>query len=263
MIEDQGQRLTIEDEKRKLLDRVASGDVSPEEGRRILDDLVSDASGDVPLERRRVRQVRVVRTTANAEIVGDAAIREVIAVGADASRRDGDTLVIDGFHGNGDGDGDGDGARLRLHRRDHRLSRADNGESLRVRMNPNLPLEVEGRAGSVRVRDVMGPIRCAALAGSTSIEGFVGPLNVSLNAGSIRLRGRLDRGHSTVSCGAGSILINLEAGSSVRVSTRSASAHVRMDGRKEGHEWVIGDGRATLVIETTTGSIRLTSDAPF
>ena len=259
MIEDEGQRLTIEDEKRKLLDRVASGDVSPEEGRRILDDLVSDTSADFPLERRRVRQVRVVRSTANAEIVGDAAIREVMAVGANASRRDGGTLVIDGFHGNGNGDG----ARLRLHRRDHRLSRADNGESLRVRMNPNLPLEVEGRAGSVRVRDVMGPIRCAALAGSTSIEGFVGPLNVSLNAGSIRLRGRLDRGHSTVSCGSGSILINLEAGSSVRVSTRSTSAHVRMDGRKEGHEWVIGDGRATLTIEATTGSIRLTSDTPF
>src|SRR5438105_14701673 len=99
MIEDQGQRLTIEDEKRKLLDRVASGDVSPEEGRRILDDLVSDASGDVPLERRRVRQVRVVRTTANAEIVLDAAIRERTAVRADASRPDGDALALDGSHG--------------------------------------------------------------------------------------------------------------------------------------------------------------------
>src|SRR5438270_11064961 len=107
MIEDQGQRLTIEDEKRKLLDRVASGDVSPEEGRRILDDLVSDASGDVPLERRRVRQVRVVRTNANAEIVGDAAIREVIGVGAVESRRDGDTMVIDCMLGNGIGAGVG------------------------------------------------------------------------------------------------------------------------------------------------------------
>ncbi len=257
MIGDETQRLIVENEKRKLLDRVARGDLSPEDGRRILDDLVSDTSGVAPTERRRVSQVRVVRTTANADVIGDAAIREAIAVGASASRRDGDTLVIDGVRR------DGDGGRMRLHRQDHQSSRADSGESLRVRMNPNLSLEVEGRAGSVRIRDVLGPIRCVALAGSTSIEGFVGPLTVSLNAGSIRLRGRLDRGHSTVSCGAGSILINLEAGSSVRISTRTTSAHVRMEGRKEGHEWVIGDGRATLTIEATTGSVRLTSDAPF
>jgi DUF4097 and DUF4098 domain-containing protein YvlB len=124
-------------------------------------------------------------------------------------------------------------------------------------MNPNLPLEVEAQAGSLRIRDVTGPIRAEVQAGQTRIEGFAAPLQLNARAGSVRASGRLDQGASRVSCEAGSVKLLLDPSSSVRVTARTTLGSISVMGRQEQGAWVIGDGQATLDVETTMGSVRV------
>jgi len=130
---------------------------------------------------------------------------------------------------------------------------------LRVRVNPDLPLEVESQAGKLTIRGVHAPIRAEVQAGSTDIVDFRGPLDLSVQAGSVRARGRLDHGASRIRCEAGGVRIRLERGSSVRVSARATLGKVQFD--NDGSEpWVIGGGEGTLDISATMGSVRVTTD---
>jgi hypothetical protein len=218
-----------------ILQRVANGELSPQEAAALLEEserlqAPSAATREPPA------RVRLIRTTGSADIVGDSSVREVVVEGPHRLRREDDAVVVEALDLGG-------------------------GERVRLWMNPDLALSVEGRAGSVSVRDVRAPIRCEALAGSTRIESFSGPISVSLLAGSVRASGRLDHGHSTVSCDAGSVQLHLERGSSVRVTAAGAGARVSVEGRRSGRSWVIGGGTGTLDLSARTGSIRVTSEA--
>ncbi len=134
-------------------------------------------------------------------------------------------------------------------------------------MNPDLALELDTQAGSVRIRDVHGPIQARVQAGSLTIDGFRGPLDLSVQAGSLRGTGVLDAGLSRINCEAGSVRLNLERGSSVRVRARSTLGKVSMGDTDTvsigggAQELVIGDGKGTLEVDATMGSVRITGDA--
>jgi hypothetical protein len=193
----------------------------------------------------------VVRTAGWTEIVGDPGVQEAVAEGPHVARRDGDTLIIEGEEDTAELPG------FRFSwRRGYHLHFGD-VRPLRIRMNPNLPLEVEAQAGSLRIRDVTAPIRADVQAGQTRIEGFAAPLQLNARAGSVRASGRLDQGASRVSCEAGSVKLLLDPSSSVRVTARTTLGSISVMGRQEQGAWVIGDGHATLDVETTMGSVRV------
>jgi hypothetical protein len=63
----------------------------------------------------------------------------------------------------------------------------------------------------------------------------------------------------------GSVKINLEKGSSVRISAHSTMGKVAIDGAARamaqgGREVTIGSGAATLEVDCTMGSVKVTAD---
>jgi hypothetical protein len=80
--------------------------------------------------------------------------------------------------------------------------------------------------------------------------------------------GRLDSGASKVLCEMGSVKINLEKGSSVRISARTTLGRVAIEGAgveragaaRPGRDATIGSGAATLDVECTMGSVKVSAD---
>jgi hypothetical protein len=255
----------MEDGKRQILLRVARGEIAPEEGAAQLEEL---ERGDLEVmaepEGRRlappiskdaeIRQIKVLSEFGSVHVIGDGSVREAVVEGPHSARREEGRLVIEHEAEAGD---------FSFSRR-HVSFRG--GHGLIVRMNPALPLEVDSTAGSIRIRDLSGPIRASVQAGSTMIDGFRGPLHLASNAGSIRAYGTLTEGESRVSCQAGSVRIHLQRGSSVRVRASAQMGRVRIDGSQRVgrirlggsvEEVIVGEGKASLDIDTSMGSIRV------
>ena len=281
----------MNDPRRDILAAVARGELTPEEGASRLEELPALPPGAAPaalppppLEGRAtpvrpspepstLRAVRVVRTLGTAEVIGDPQVREAVAEGPHVARRKGDTLVIRSAIEDGDSDDSGTsfsyrrgGIRIRTGHRAHFSIGGPDLGALRIRMNPDLALELESQAGSSRIRDVHGPIKASAQAGSITIDGFRGPLDISVQAGSLRGSGVLAEGLSRVNCEAGSVRLNLERGSSVRIRARSTLGKVSLGDTDTvsigggAEELVIGGGKATLEVDATMGSVRITED---
>ena len=278
------------DERKAVLERVARGELSPTEGAALLEEIEAQAAPSSPTEDprdwaadwardpawtappppvvggERAARLRIVRAIGTADIVGDPTVHEAVAEGPHVARREGDTLVIDGevdpfgmpgFHFAWRGRGPRRYPGWRQYQR--RGIPFGDMVPLRVRVNPDLPLEVESQAGKLTIRGVHAPIRAEVLAGSTEIADFRGPLDLSVQAGSVRARGRLDHGASRIRCDAGGVRIRLERGSSVRVSARTTLGKVQFD--NDGDQpWVIGGGEGTLDITGTMGSVRVMAD---
>jgi hypothetical protein len=269
------------DERRRVLERVARGELTPAEAALLLDQLEAGAEGVTTVrgpEPDRAARVRIVRTFWPVEVSGDASVREAVAEGPHLVRRIGDALVVEGEPDEGPAAGfwfttpwpGGPGrirwppgapsgpASLRWMQRMAALW-PPAGAWLRLRLNPDLPLEVETQVGSVRVRDLRAPVRLQLQAGRAALEGCSGPLAVEVQAGAVSLRGRLSRGTSRVRCEAGTVRVHLEPGSSLRVTAASTLGRVSLDGAETAPPWTIGAGEGELDIRTTMGSVWVTT----
>ena len=255
----------MEDERREILSQVAAGELSPEEAARRLEELNAEAPPSVATAIARpageIRRVQLVRAFGTLEVIGDPSVREAVADGPHVAHREGDTLRIEG-----DWSDDDEGFRFG-HQRVRIKIGGVNVNRLTVRMNPDLPLEIETQAGSVRVRGIRGPIKAEVQAGSTRIEDFRGPLDLSVQAGSVRADGVLDHGDSRIRCEAGNVRLHLQRGSSVRMKAHSSLGKISLDGSDD--TWVLGGGRrevvvgggaATLSLEASMGNVRVSAD---
>ena len=272
----------MQDERRAVLERVARGELNPSEAASLLDEMEANESAEhdprdwaagwgepastatpAPPTGAAAARIRVARNIGTADIIGDPTVREAVAEGPHSARREGDTLVIGGQDDFAMGSSFMFGwpdDRHRRHRiRHHRGVHPGDIAPLRVRVNPDLPLDVDATAGKVRISGVHGPIRANVQAGATDISDFRGPLDLNVQAGSVTARGRLDQGGSRVRCDAGSVRIHLERGSSVRVSAHNTLGKVSFNSDTRS-PWVIGSGDGTLDIDTTMGSVRVTTD---
>jgi hypothetical protein len=279
----------MEDQRRAVLERVARGELSPADAASLLDgmesrpgagsaepreenDWASDWSRDpgwsrpeappAPGPEGRAARIRIVRAIGTADIIGDPSVSEAMVEGPHRANREGDTLVIvgqdDGLDMPGFFFGGPGRHRVREMRRQHR--RMGDFYPLRIRVNPDLPLEIEAQAGKVRVRGVHAPIRGNVQAGGLDIVDFRSPIDLTVQAGSVNARGRLDAGESRVRCDAGSVRFRLERGSSVRVTARNTLGKVVFDSGNPYEPWVIGAGDGTLDIDTTMGAVRVSAD---
>jgi hypothetical protein len=278
----------MQDPRRDILAAVARGELSPEEGAARLEQLPSPSLGPAtaalppPAARSgqglepAVSAVRIVRSLGSAVIVGDPQVLEAVAEGPYVAEREGDTLVIRSAFAQGPDAGEAGGGYFSYRRGGIRIqtgrhSRLNIGgaeiQPLRVRMNPRLALELESQAGSTHISGVQGPIKARVQAGSLTIEGFRGPFDVNVQAGSLRGSGILDQGVSRISCEAGSVRLQLERGSSVRVRARSTLGKISLGDRDTVsvgggvEEMVIGSGQATLEVDSTMGSVRIEGDS--
>jgi hypothetical protein len=282
----------MQDERRAVLERVARGELSPAEAASLLEEI--DAGGAAerdprdwaadwvepaeksepqapppPVAGAGATRIRVVCSIGTADVVGDPTVREAVAEGPHLARREGDTLIIEGQPGGLEmGPGfmfDWAEGRRERHERHLRMRQMRRNRGwgdvthMRVRVNPDLALDADTQAGRLRVRGVHGPIRAHVQAGGLDISDFRSPFDVNVQAGSVNARGTLDGGASRVNCEAGSVRINLERGSSVRVSAHTTLGKVVFDGDARS-PWVVGNGEGTLDISGTMGSVRVSAD---
>jgi len=260
----------MNDLRREILTQVAAGTITAEEGATRLESLETPAppapAPASPAPGLKGRFVKVISQFGSAEIVGDPSVAFAIADGPHRARQEGDTMVIE--HQPFDEDdtfafGKGE-SRPRIALNGAAIAR----RSLTVRMNPDLALTADVQAGNVRVDGVRGPITSEVQAGNLKVSDFRGSLNLVVQAGNVTAGGRLDSGASKVRCEMGQVKINLEKGSSVRITAHTTMGKVAIEGEgaelggagRSAREVTIGSGAATLDINCTMGNVKVSAD---
>jgi hypothetical protein len=233
--------------------------------------------------------VRVSGVAGTLAIIGEPGVTGGSATGLHRARYEGDTLVIEagsdddsggwfqerprqGWEGRprqGQGQGWGWGWRQWQDHRSHGwggLAGIGRWKTpLEVRMNPDLPLEVDLTAGALTIRDLRGPVKLDVMAGTVRMDRLMGPLEVNVGSGTIVARARIAEGSSRVRCELGNITVHLEPGSNVQVTGRAHLGKVALPGRERGFgaglvedTAIVGTGEATLDVETSAGVITVT-----
>jgi hypothetical protein len=231
----------MEDDRREILTQVADGRLSPQEAAARLEELERVAA---PRDGDRVKAVRIESTARSVVVTGDANVAEATAEGPHQAHREGDTLVIE----------DASDAAFGF-RFEGSLGFALERQPLVVRMNPELALEADVQAGSLQTRGVKGPIRAEVQAGTVRLDGVAAPIKVQVQAGSVRVAGMLAGGDSDVRCEAGSVRVELDPESSVRVQARSGLGKVSLP--NGAREWVAGSGAGTLKLDVGMGKVQV------
>ena len=251
-------------DRRGILQRVADGELSPEEAEHLLRE--GDEPAAPPLSD--VRLIKISAGVGGIEIVGDSSIAQAEVEGPHRAEVDGDTLVI-----HGDMEGDGFSFRVGRHGRRRGFVHVGDGDRkltrLRVRANPSLDVDAELDAGLMSVRGMRGRIRARVAAGPITLEDFTGELDIAVNAGAVRANGRLTEGESRIRSDAGAVRVELDSSSSVHVYAQAALGKVVVPGSADPvqrrfvtgarSEAVIGDGAATLRVETAMGSVHIST----
>jgi hypothetical protein len=245
--------------QREILARVASGDLTAQEAALELEDLESPGHSREPVATAiagDLTRIRVVASMGSVTVIGDESVREAVAEGPHVMRRVGDAYVIESQNVGEIGSGFSFGDRVGLgFLKDWRLV---------VRMNPRLSLDAEIQAGTLIVRGIRAPIRANVQAGSTRLEDFTFPIDLDVQAGSVKANGRLSEGASRIRCQAGSVRLDLDANSSVRITAKTTLGKVSLPAEPGAEEIgggvakaQVGSGSGTLDIEAELGSVRV------
>ena len=249
----------MEDIRRAILSRVAAGTLDPQEAAVELEQLETGTAAGKPAPASNagpgeVSLVRVLADWGSVTVVGDESVREAIAEGPHSATREGDAYVIKSLGDNETGVGF-TFANARIGYKHPKLV---------VRMNPHLRLEAEVQAGSLTVRGIRAPIKVEVHAGSTRIEDFTSPIDLDVQAGSVKGYGRLTEGTSRISCQAGSVKLELDPSSSVRIKAKTSLGRISLPGVPSvaglgggGSEAQLGSGAASLDIEAELGSVQV------
>ncbi len=266
----------MQDKRREILSRVASGTLTAEEGAAQLDSLDAETAAAEPEPNKSQatppslpaspagRQARVISQFGSAEIVGDPSVTFAIAEGPHRARQEGDTMVFE--HEPFD-----DADTFTFGQGDRRVAVNSfnfHHRKLTVRMNPDLALVATVQAGNMIVNGVHGPITGDVQAGNCRVTDFKGVLNLVVQAGNVTASGRLDSGASKIRCEMGSVKVNLEKGSSVRITARSTMGKVAIESANDqrdpaartGRDVIIGSGAGTIDVQCTMGSVKVTAD---
>lgn len=242
----------MNDPRREILNQVAAGTISAEEGAARLAGLETPAAPaprPEPAPASPVRQVNVVSRFGNTEVIGDPAVAFAVADGPHQARQDGDTMVIEQSPITDDTTFEFNRPYARI-----AIPGFDFHRTLTVRMNPALALRTKVQAGNLSIEGVKGPITTEVQAGNCSVSGFAGPIQLSVTAGNIDARGRLDGGASSIRCAMGEVKVLLEASSNVRINARTMLGEVATEGIKDR---IIGSGSGVLDIDCKMGNVRV------
>ena len=242
----------MRDLQREIVNQVASGTMSPEEGAARLEGLEAGPTPvSTPAPSAGPKQVKVVSRLGNTEVIGDASVSYAVADGPHRIRQDGDTMLIEqsGF-------GDDGFEFLRRPGRPNAF-----GETLRIRMNPTVPLVARVQAGNVRIDGIHSALTAEVQAGNCRVNDFRGPIRLGVVAGNVEASGQLDSGASSIRCNMGEVKVSLARRSSVTITARTTMGDVAIEGEgithSGSHQAVLGEGTGTLDIDCTLGSVRV------
>lgn len=263
--------------QRDILEAVSRGELSPEEAADQLTTLPPGPSGGAatpppplgggtpsspPSDHTAVRRVVVRASVCSVSVVGDSAVVGAEVSGRHQVRRDGGDLVVE-VEPDLTNDDSGPRSGVFVFRRQGEQRGLDLREVMhkgwpraQIRMNPDLPLDIEVDAGSATIDGILGPIRCDVDAGTAKITGFRHPIDIDVDAGTVTAEGVLTDGESRVQCDAGSVKLQLGQGSdvTVHVDVNLGRAEIRTPNPPTG-------GREkTVVVGAGTGSLSVRGD---
>jgi hypothetical protein len=250
---------------RDILNRVASGELTPEAAATLLAALNTGEtaagtgapkSEPLPVKRLAIR-ARAVRLVVHADPSVDTAIAE----GPHRISHEGEALVV---HSDlSAGEYTAEAPRSMFTTWLQNMNRA--GETLTVRVNPDLPLEVLNIAGSLELTGVHGGASIGVEAGSAKLLGGSGPLNLNVASGSADVEWRFT-GESLVNTDLGSARVSVLPGSDVSITAEAAlgQSSIRMangttikatgKGTAPQAPVVVGDGAGRLKVTSRLGS---------
>lgn len=231
---------------RTLLTRVASGELSPEDAQALLS-AEPIAAVQAPAA---IRAVVIRASAVRLTVIADPTVDTAIAEGPHRVEHDGDKLII---HSDlSQGSYSAETPRSAFMNWVNAGLRA--GAALRVRVNPELPLEVLNLAGALELSGHQAALSVGVEAGSAKIRGGRGPLKLSVSTGSADVEWQFI-GQSSVSSEMGSAQVTVLPGSDVLVTAESTagSAQIRM---AEGSHKSDGSG-GTQVVTVGAGAGRL------
>jgi len=251
----------MKDLQREILNQVATGSITAEEGAARLEALEAPVAAPSPPAAAPspapastgIDKVRVIARFGNTEILADPTVATAVADGPHRARQDGDTMVIEQTT-------IGEEASFEFTRPGAAIYGFDVTRKLVVRVNPNLPLSASVQAGNLRIEGLRARLDAEVQAGNLKIDGFQAPLNLVVMAGNVNATGRLVSGDSAVRCEMGQVRVNLTRDSSVRIKARTTIGKISVDGesiRSGTKEVTIGSGAGTLDLECTMGNVKV------
>jgi hypothetical protein len=259
----------MEAQRRRILEGVRGGSISPDEALRLLEELEDEE----PEEPRGVREeagsrpeiIRVKHELGSLIVRADPSVARYRVSGRHSVEEDARGVLIKGdssFVGIGYVMGPGE------RRPRWRWPGKEKGQyaGLHVDVNPSIPIDVELDAGRLQVVGVKAPVKARVHLGTMIVDDVEGSVDLSLDSGTIRSRGVVN-GRSSMSCELGKVVAKLEAGSDVRVVAHCALGSVSLgdtDGRKQKRggtesegELAVGNGSGELDIRVECGSIKV------
>lgn len=245
----------MNDPRRQILQEVAAGTISAEEGAARLAALDTEQAATAPVTATpqpapSIREVRLSARFGNTEVIGDPSVASAVADGPHRARQDGDVMVIEQSLLGGSGSFE--------FRRAGRGLLGFDGDKLTIRMNPAVALTARVQAGNLRISGLHGAVSGDVQAGNCDLTDFRGPLTLNVSAGSVNAQGRLDGGVNAIRCQMGEVNVALDPTSSVRVRARSTLGDVVLDGPgSTGSELTVGSGAGSLECSCTMGTIRV------
>jgi hypothetical protein len=248
----------MNDPRREILQQVAAGTITAEEGAARLAALDTEQATTSPLTvtsppAASIREVRLNARFGNTEVIGDPSVASAVADGPHRARQEGDVMVIEQSLL-------GDSGSFEFRRAGRSLLGVD-GDKLTIRMNPSAALTARVQAGNLRISGVHGAISGDIQAGNCDLTDFRGPLTLTVSAGSVNAQGRLEGGVNAIRCQMGEVRVALDPSSNVRVRARSTLGDVVLDGPgSTGSELTVGSGAGSLECSCTMGTVRISVD---
>lgn len=273
------------DARREILDRVAAGDLSPEDAAEELARLDSERAGteradnDPSAPRSEppaaTRRVKIVASAASVRVIGDPDIDTVSVEGEHVLTAEGDTTVVtinavesvfEDDEVDDDEGGLGRGVVIIGTKKGTRRLRWRGIGATRtttsVRVNPELPVEVDVSAGSATVVGLRAPLHTMVSAGKLELGDFRGPLEGSVNAGRLVARG-VFLGESRLSADASSVTVDLEPGSDVVIGANLQLSSLNIAAPRQAHPetgekvFLVGSGRGRFDVRGSMSKVHI------
>ncbi len=259
----------MSDELRDLLDKVARGEISPEEAQARLGEPTREPTPEEAEPTRApaaaeqpVASVAIRASAVRLVVVGDPTVDTAVAEGPHRVERSGEHLTI---HSDlSSGQYQNEAPRSAFATWLGSVNRA--GSTLTVRVNPQLELEVLNVAGSLELSGIRAAASVGVEAGSARLHDGAGPLVLSVATGSADVDWQFS-GQCAVSTDLGSARVHVQPGSDVAITAEATMgmATIRLaDGTTlkastaGNPPVVVGNGEGRLSVTSRLGSLVVT-----
>jgi hypothetical protein len=260
----------MSDELKDLLNKVASGEISPEEAQARLGESQSESESEgsasapaadepEPAAPQPVGRISIRGSAVRLVVVADPTVDTAVAEGPHRASHAGDVLTI---HSDlSAGDYQAEVPRSAFATWLGTVNKA--GSTMRVRVNPGLPLEVLNVAGSLELSGMRAPTKVGVEAGSAKVHDGAGSLALSVASGSAEVDWQF-HGQCSVSTDLGSARVAVQPGSDVAITAEATMgmATIRLaDGRTikaspaGNPPVVVGAGSGRLSVTSRLGSL--------